>query len=252
MTTTTATSRMPAFHAADRVVLAIVAICASPAWSARVASAPELRTRSLTSTPCATYSPFSTATNCGTWFMLLTVAIVTRAGPCPEAACTAPRRRQSHAAAATRIRCAVTRRIRPPCRRGIRSLCSRSGLGHPGLLHEDRSGVVLARAAAVREDQFGRLGLAQILEPVDHPRRDEHELVLRDDVLLALGAHVQFQRPLANEERRLARMVVRLVPALGRDLWPAHRDRRRPNAVLVDAERDDQRGLVRDVLVHFL
>src|SRR5437879_5795962 len=250
MTTATATIRTPAFHPADRVELPIVAICASPACTARVAEAPSLKTLSLTSTPCLTYRPFSTATNCGTWFMLFTVAIVICAGPCPEAIGPAPTRRHAATPAVASIRYVRARRmVPPPAGVAFQAVRSLPGLAHPGLLHEHRSGVVLARAVAVGEDQFSRLGRAQVLQAVDHPRRDVDELVLRDRVLLALLPHEQPERSFADEERGFAGVVVRLVPSSGRDPGAAHRDRGGPHAVLVHPEGNDERRLIGDVLV---
>src|SRR5579883_818254 len=105
MMVTTAVSDSPAFQADARVVGLAATNCASPPWKARMVSAPEFSTFSLTSTPRLVNRPFSTATNSGTWFMLLTVAITTVRRACPEApGPPAPRRRPATARAAARVR----------------------------------------------------------------------------------------------------------------------------------------------------
>jgi len=65
MMTTNATSLIPALYAAASVVGLTVRNWASPAWNARIVSAPELSTLIFKSIPCLTKIPFSTPTNSG-------------------------------------------------------------------------------------------------------------------------------------------------------------------------------------------
>src|SRR5437588_4352843 len=150
---------------------------ASPPWNARIVSAPEFRTLIFRSTPCLTKIPFSTPTNSGTWFMLLTVARVNWRGACPRAA-GAPPISITRTPVRTPFLILPTACIAAPPLR----LCSRSPArsapapprsGHRLEVHEHLRGFLHRPVQKTRVDRLGQIHRLLDPSPVDHGPLDQ-------------------------------------------------------------------------------